>query len=116
MNYIDKGEVWLYRFVDGEVKEYHGNVRCLENYRQWTSSCSKGGFIFESDDSVNKWNVAIDEGIVLLNSVWLRKQERKKAIEALHAYKYLRFMKVLKELYKCNGALDKLRAAYEQED
>lgn len=98
MKYIDKGEAWLYRFVDGEVKEFHGRISAPEEKYQFFSSVTKGGYIFESDDGSWKWNVAINEGVVYLNSAWLREQDKEKAVELFHEYKRGRFIRMFSKL------------------
>lgn len=90
--YESMGEAWLYKYYEGELKEYHGEVMIDRRFADMLSSVTKGRavFMFHNDYYVTStrgcFTCTDKEGEVYNGMVWLHRQSKYEAAIILRWY------------------------------
>lgn len=92
------GEVWLYRIFGGKLESMKGTLEYIDDPHGLLSNCTRGRAYFKSYHDGHKYLCSGDEGDVYNGMIWLREDDREKAILILVEYYLKKVMKARMDL------------------
>lgn len=88
-------EVWLYWVFGGKLESRRGVLEYIDDVYGLISNCTRGRAYFKSYHDGHKYLCSGDDGDVYNGMIWLREDDREKAIDIFVEY----YLKKVIELY-----------------
>lgn len=86
-------EVWLYWIFGGDLETRKGTLEYIDDIYGLLSNCTRGRAYVKAYHDGHKYLCSGDEGDVYNGMIWLREDDRKKAIDIFVEYYLKKVMK-----------------------
>lgn len=86
-------EVWIYRIFGGKLESMKGTLEYIDDPHGLLSNCTRGRAHFKPYHDEHKYLCSGDEGDVYNGMIWIREDDREKAIDIFVEYYLKKVMK-----------------------